>query len=108
MTKSIYSSLIRFQGYLWILEPEKIPKAANDRSSIGGPKEAKKNIVQVFPAKKMAKIKGHSLTLSSPDGSQTAIQLLNCTVLAVSASTMPSRKWLVHSKSFSCVRAQYT
>jgi len=53
----------------------------------------KKNIVEVFPAKKMAKIKGHSLCLSGPDGSQATIELLNCTVLAVSASSMPSRKW---------------
>ncbi|GJM87428.1 hypothetical protein PR202_ga03379 [Eleusine coracana subsp. coracana] len=85
------------QGYLWILEPEKFPKVTNERSSLGGPKETKdkKNIVEVFPAKKMAKIKGHSLTLSSPDGSQTTILLLNCTVLAISASSMPSRKWLV-------------
>ncbi|KAK3159540.1 hypothetical protein QOZ80_2AG0151320 [Eleusine coracana subsp. coracana] len=83
------------QGYLWILEPEKFPKVTNERSSLGGPKETKdkKNIVEVFPAKKMAKIKGHSLTLSSPDGSQTTILLLNCTVLAISASSMPSRKW---------------
>ncbi|XP_062220816.1 uncharacterized protein LOC133920157 [Phragmites australis] len=83
------------QGFLWILEPEKIPKATNERSSIGGPKETKdkKNIVEVFPAKKLAKIKGHSLTLSGPDGSQATIELLNCAVLAVSASSMPSRKW---------------
>ncbi|OEL15416.1 hypothetical protein BAE44_0023567 [Dichanthelium oligosanthes] len=83
------------QGSLWILEPEKIPKVSNERLSIGGPKEMKdkKNVVEVFPAKKMAKIKGHLLCLSGPDGSQTTIELLNCTVLAVSASSMPSRKW---------------
>uniref|UniRef100_A0A0D9VMY6 SMP-LTD domain-containing protein n=1 Tax=Leersia perrieri TaxID=77586 RepID=A0A0D9VMY6_9ORYZ len=53
------------QGFLWILEPEKIPKGNTERSSIGGPKEAKdkKNIVEVLPAKKLAKIKGHSLIL---------------------------------------------
>ena len=86
-----------FQGSLWILEPEKVPKVSNERLSVGGPKEMKdkKNIVEVFPAKKMAKIKGHSLCLSGPDGSQATIELLNCTVLAVSASSMPSRKWLV-------------
>ncbi|KAF0934573.1 hypothetical protein E2562_025664 [Oryza meyeriana var. granulata] len=83
------------QGFLWILEPEKTPKANSERSSIGGPKEAKdkKNIVEVFPAKKSAKIKGHSLILSGPDGFHTTIKLLNCTVFAVSASSMPSRKW---------------
>ena len=74
-----------------------MPKVSNERLSVGGPKETKdkKNIVEVFPAKKMAKIKGHSLCLSAPDGSQATIELLNCTVLAVSASSMPSRKWLV-------------
>ncbi|CAL5056586.1 unnamed protein product [Urochloa decumbens] len=83
------------QGSLWILEPEKIPKVNNERLSVGGLKETKdkKNIVEVFPAKKVAKIKGHSLCLSGPDGSQATIELLNCTVLAVSASSMPSRKW---------------
>uniref|UniRef100_A0A0D3FCC4 SMP-LTD domain-containing protein n=1 Tax=Oryza barthii TaxID=65489 RepID=A0A0D3FCC4_9ORYZ len=83
------------QGFLWILEPEKTPKASNERSSIGGPKETKekKNIVEVFPAKRSAKIKGRSLILSGPDGFHTTIKLLNCTVFAVSASSMPSRKW---------------
>lgn len=91
------SIVMRFQGSLWILEPEKIPKVSNECLSVGGPKETKdkKNIVEVFPAKKMARIKGHSLCLSGPDGSQATIQLLNCIVLAVSASSMPSRKWLV-------------
>ncbi|KAF8691806.1 hypothetical protein HU200_040208 [Digitaria exilis] len=86
---------MHFQGSLWILEPEKIPKVSNERLSVGDSKETKdtKNIVEVFPAKKMARIKGHSLCLSGPDGSQATIQLLNCKVLAVSASSMPSRKW---------------
>jgi len=85
------------QGFLWILEPEKTPKASNEHSSIGGPKETKekKNIVEVFPAKRSAKIKGRSLILSGPDGFHTTIKLLNCTVFAVSASSMPSRKWSV-------------
>lgn len=49
--------------------------------------------MEVFPAKKMAKIKGHTLSLSGPDGAGTTIELLNCTVVAVSASSMASRKW---------------
>ncbi|CAM0943370.1 unnamed protein product [Alopecurus aequalis] len=83
------------KGSLWILEPEKLPKVSNERLSSGGLKEMKdkKSIVEVFPAKKMAKIKGHSLSLSGPDGPETTIELLNCTVVAVSASSMPSRKW---------------
>ncbi|XBI50604.1 hypothetical protein VPH35_113987 [Triticum aestivum] len=83
------------KGSLWILEPEKLPKVSNERLSSGGPKETKekKSIVEVFPAKKSAKIKGHSLTLSGPDGPETTIELLNCTIVAVSASSMSSRKW---------------
>nr|BAK04177.1 predicted protein [Hordeum vulgare subsp. vulgare] len=83
------------KGCLWILEPEKLPKVSNERLSSGGPKETKekKSIVEVFPAKKSAQIKGHSLCLSGPDGPDTTIKLLNCTVVAVSASSMSSRKW---------------
>lgn len=83
------------QGSLWILEPEKIPKITSERLSVGGPKETKdkNNVMEVFPAKKIAKIKGHLLRLIGPDGSQATIKLLNCTVLAVSASSVPSRKW---------------
>uniref|UniRef100_A0ACD5YYX1 Uncharacterized protein n=1 Tax=Avena sativa TaxID=4498 RepID=A0ACD5YYX1_AVESA len=83
------------KGSLWILEPEKLPKVSNERLSSGGLKETKdkKIVVEVFPAKKMAKIKGHSLSLSGPDGPDTTVELLNCTVVAVSASSMPSRKW---------------
>jgi hypothetical protein len=87
------------------LEPEKLPKVSNERLSSGGLKETKdkKSIVEVFPAKKMAKIKGHSLCLSGPDGPDTAIELSNCTVVAVSASSMPSRKWSVlHANRRTC------
>ncbi|KAM0906582.1 hypothetical protein ACQ4PT_016710 [Festuca glaucescens] len=83
------------KGSLWILEPEKLPKVSSERLSSGGLKDTKdkKSIVEVFPAKKMAKIKGHLLSLSGPDGPDTAIELSKCTVVAVSASSMPSRKW---------------
>ncbi|XP_047080258.1 uncharacterized protein LOC124691006 [Lolium rigidum] len=83
------------KGSLWILEPEKLPKVSSERLSSGGLKETKdkKSIVEVFPAKKMAKLKGHLLSLSGPDVPDTAIELSKCTVVAVSASSMPSRKW---------------
>ncbi|KAL6603394.1 hypothetical protein ACP70R_043755 [Stipagrostis hirtigluma subsp. patula] len=83
------------QGFLWVLEQEKIPKVSSNRLSGGGSQEIqeRKNIVEVFPVKMMAKLEGHSISLSGPDGSQTTIQLLNCTVVAVSASNLPSRKW---------------
>jgi hypothetical protein len=56
----------------------------------------RKLLVEVFPVKMSATLQGHSLTLSGPDdASQLTIDLLGCTVAAVSASNLPSRKWLV-------------
>jgi hypothetical protein len=82
-----------------MLEPEKMPKVSiNNHIPSRAKKDVKekKNIVEVFPIRMLAKIKDHLLVLSGPDGSQTSIQLLDCTVVAVSASNLPSRKWLVH------------
>ncbi|KAK1610195.1 hypothetical protein QYE76_033868 [Lolium multiflorum] len=84
------------QGFLWMLEPEKMPKVSiNNHIPSGAKKDMKekKNIVEVFPVRMLAKIKDHLLVLSGPDGSQTSIQLLDCTVVAVSSSNLPSRKW---------------
>ncbi|KAL6873521.1 hypothetical protein ACP4OV_013603 [Aristida adscensionis] len=84
------------KGFLWVLEQEKVPKvSSNGGLSAGGSQEIKekKNIVEVLPVKMMAKLEGHSLILFGPDASQSTIQLLDCTVVAVSASNLPSRKW---------------
>ncbi|XP_062229940.1 uncharacterized protein LOC133927465 [Phragmites australis] len=83
------------QGYLWMLVQEKIPKVSSGRFPAGGNQEIKekKNIVEVLPVKMLAKLEGHSLSLSGPDGSHITIELLHCTVVAVSASNLPSRKW---------------
>lgn len=94
-----FEQLCVLQGFLWMLEQDKMPKASINRSSSNG----RKTIVEVFPVKMIAKLEGHSLTLSAPDGSHQTIHLLDCTVVAVSASNLPSRKWLVASSFiFSC------
>nr|CAB3471541.1 unnamed protein product [Digitaria exilis] len=80
------ADLKRRQGFLWMLEQDKMPKASIKSNG-------KKAIVEVFPVKVLAKLEGHSLTLSAPDGSHNTIHLLDCTVVAVSASNLPSRKW---------------
>ncbi|KAI3941724.1 hypothetical protein MKX01_018314 [Papaver californicum] len=80
------------QGVIWILEPEKLPKVgAKDKL----PKEpkSKKEIVEVTPVKKHAKIKDHSLIMTDSDGSQATIDLVDCIVVSVSASNLSSRKW---------------
>ena len=84
-----------------MLEQQKTPPGPKDsinRPSNGGTTgiRDKKLIVEVFPVKMSATLEGHSLTLSGPDdASQLTIDLLSCTVVAVSASNLPSRKWLV-------------
>ncbi|MCL7034325.1 hypothetical protein MKW94_009687 [Papaver nudicaule] len=80
------------QGVIWILEPEKLPKVgAKDKL----PKEQKlkKEIVEVTPVKKHAKIKDHALIMTDSNGSQATIDLVDCTVVSVSASNLSSRKW---------------
>ncbi|PUZ58935.1 hypothetical protein GQ55_4G002400 [Panicum hallii var. hallii] len=85
------------QGFLWMLGHEKMPKVSTTNRPSNGASQGikeKKTIVEVFPVKMLAKLEGHSLTLSAPDdGSQQTIHLLNSTVVAVSASNLPSRKW---------------
>ncbi|KAJ1260890.1 hypothetical protein BS78_10G266900 [Paspalum vaginatum] len=50
--------------------------------------------MEVFPVKMLAKLEGHLLSLSGTDGSQQlTIEMLNYTVVAVSASNLHSRKW---------------
>jgi len=97
-----------------MLEQQKTPSGPKDsinRPSNGGSPgiRDKKLIIEVFPVKMSATLEGHSLTLSGPadDASQLTIDLLSCTVVAVSASNLPSRKWLVqivakHSSPVTC------
>ncbi|XP_068647026.1 uncharacterized protein [Aristolochia californica] len=84
------------QGVVWVLEPEKVPKVSLD----GGPpkkvsKEQKSNkeLVEVYPVKKIGKIEDNSLILVDFDGSESIIHLPGCTIEAVSASILSSRKW---------------
>ncbi|XP_018676784.2 uncharacterized protein LOC103972973 isoform X3 [Musa acuminata AAA Group] len=81
-------------GSVWVLEPKKVRKINTDELPKKGTKQQKKNdILEVIPVKRYAKIKDQSLILSNSDGSKTTIQLLGCTVVAVSASNLASQKW---------------
>uniref|UniRef100_A0A2N9GEP6 SMP domain-containing protein n=1 Tax=Fagus sylvatica TaxID=28930 RepID=A0A2N9GEP6_FAGSY len=79
------------QGVVWVLESEKVPRNLVDK----GPKEQKKkkDFLEVSPVKKHAKIKDRKLILFESDGSQIAVDLKGCIVEAVSATSLPSRKW---------------
>ncbi|XP_010537536.1 PREDICTED: testis-expressed sequence 2 protein [Tarenaya hassleriana] len=80
------------QGAIWVLEfDESLKKWTNDKL----PKEQKrrKDFVEVHPVRRFARIKEHKLILSDADGSQTTVPLKGCSVEAVSATGLQSRKW---------------
>ncbi|GMQ11680.1 hypothetical protein CsSME_00054209 [Camellia sinensis var. sinensis] len=87
-----HSSYYKKQGVVWVLEPEKVPKSGLvDKAP--REKKRKKEIFEVSPVQKYAKVKGQSLILTNSDGSHTEIQLKGCTIAAVSATTLFSKKW---------------
>ncbi|PON96811.1 hypothetical protein TorRG33x02_075150 [Trema orientale] len=79
------------QGVVWVLESSKVPKDWLDKA----PREQKrkKEFFEVSPVKKQAKIKDNSLILTDSDGSKAIVKLKGCSVEAVSASDLSSRKW---------------
>lgn len=79
------------QGVVWVVEPEKVSKYWVERSS----KEVKrkKELFEVSPVRKYGKLNGQSLVLTEPDGLNTTIQLKGCLVEAVSATSLPTKKW---------------
>ncbi|XXG72104.1 hypothetical protein AAC387_Pa07g1267 [Persea americana] len=80
------------KGIMWVLESDKIP-VKESPTSVPAEQMNKKEIVEVYPIKKNAEIKDHSLILTEFDGSQATIQLVGCVIVAVSASSLSSRKW---------------
>ncbi|KAF5186109.1 Testis-expressed protein [Thalictrum thalictroides] len=80
------------QGIVWVLDLEKVPKLWYEDKLLKE-QNSKKEILDVFPVKKLAKIVDHSLILTDSNASQVTIDLMGCTVLSVSASNLSSRKW---------------
>ncbi|KAM3374536.1 putative protein isoform X1 [Capsicum galapagoense] len=85
-------TLYQKQGTVWVLESERIPKALPVDKSLTQQK-GKKEILEVTPTQKFAQIKDHHLVLTESDGSHVEIPLKGCTIAAVSASSLSSRKW---------------
>ncbi|KAL3629003.1 hypothetical protein CASFOL_028049 [Castilleja foliolosa] len=73
-------SLYDKQGAIWILVPDEVPKSDKGR------------ILEVKPVRKYARIRDDHLILIS-DGSFVEILLRGCEIVAVSATSLPSRKW---------------
>ncbi|GER38409.1 testis-expressed sequence 2 protein [Striga asiatica] len=76
-------SLSNKQGTVWILVPDQVLKSGLE----------KKEIMEVTPVRKYARIRDHCLILMEPDGSCVEISLRGCTIVAVSATSLSSRKW---------------
>lgn len=77
------------QGMIWVLEPEKVPKIP----ILDDSNKRKELFLEVSPVSMTAKMKGKYLILRDLDGSQTSIMLKGCEVVAVSATTLSSKKW---------------
>ncbi|CAM8940394.1 unnamed protein product [Rhodiola kirilowii] len=81
------------EGSIWLLEPEKLTKTtAVDK--VSKEEKKKKEVLEVSPVRKYAKIVHRVLTLSDDSGdSCTKILLKGCTIEAVSATSLSSKKW---------------
>lgn len=80
--------LILLQGVVWVLDPEKHPKLPPI-----GEQTRKREMLEVSPVRKLAKVKERMLILAEADGSLTKVMLKGCKIVAVSATSMPTRKW---------------
>lgn len=76
---------------IWVLEPDKVSKYWMERSS--REQKRKKELFEVSPVRKYGKIKDQTLVLTEPDGFHVTIQLKGCLVEAVSATSLPAKKW---------------
>ncbi|KAJ0835724.1 putative synaptotagmin-like mitochondrial-lipid-binding domain-containing protein [Helianthus annuus] len=81
------------QGWIWILEKEKIPKTSQSTDKTLRQQKRKIEAFDVTPVKKHATIKDKSLMITEPDGTLTKVYLSGCIVEAVSAANLASRKW---------------
>lgn len=90
--KKLFEDVFICQGTVWVLEPEKLAKLTPEK----GIKEQKKKreVLEVYPVRKYAKIVDRVLSLSS-DSSDSCVKILlkGCTIEAVSATSLPSKKW---------------
>lgn len=82
------SSAYEIEGTVWVLEPEQVPKI-----TASGDHDSRRNVLEVFPVRKFAKVKARSLVLIESDGSRREILLKGCRIMAVSASGLSSKKW---------------
>ncbi|KAL0318723.1 UNVERIFIED_CONTAM: hypothetical protein Sangu_2028500 [Sesamum angustifolium] len=85
-------SLYEKQGALWVLEPDKVPKSGLE-DKVPTEQRRRKEILEVTPVRKYARIRDHYLILLESDGSCVQILLNGCTIVTVSGTSLASKKW---------------
>ncbi|KAJ6960878.1 hypothetical protein NC653_038782 [Populus alba x Populus x berolinensis] len=79
-------------GYVWVLDPDQVLKNW-PVEKVQKDQKKKKELLEVNPIRKQAKIKDRSLILTDSGGSHRVIPLKGCAIEAVSATSLSSRKW---------------
>ncbi|KAL0356459.1 UNVERIFIED_CONTAM: hypothetical protein Sradi_4092800, partial [Sesamum radiatum] len=85
-------SLYEKQGAIWVLEPDKVPKSGLE-DKVPTEQRRRKEILEVTPVRKYARIRDHYLILLESDGSCAQILLNGCTIVTVSGTNLASKKW---------------
>lgn len=80
------------QGMIWILELDEGLKNWI-KTKLPQEHKSKRDVLEIHPLRKFARIKDHNLILSEADGTLTTISLKSCSIEAVSGSDLPTRKW---------------
>ncbi|KAG6742292.1 hypothetical protein POTOM_055582 [Populus tomentosa] len=80
------------KGYVWVLDSDQVLKNWPVEKEQKDQKK-KKELLEVTPIRKQAKIKDRSLILTDSGGSHRVIPLKGCAIEAVSATSLSSRKW---------------
>ncbi|CAK7338642.1 unnamed protein product [Dovyalis caffra] len=80
------------KGIVWVLESDKVLKNW-PVEKVPKDQKRKKELLEVTPIKKHAKIKDRSLILTDSGGTHRIVPLKGCVIEAVSATSLPSRKW---------------
>lgn len=74
------------------MEPEKVPKLGVEDKTLTEQRK-RKEILEVAPVRRHARIKDRCLILTEMDGTSVEISLRGCMVVAVSATDLSTRKW---------------
>ncbi|KAH1233945.1 Testis-expressed protein 2 [Glycine max] len=94
--------LLKKEGVVWVLEPDKVSKFWVEKQSSKELKR-KKEVLEVTPVRKYGKINGQSLVLTDADGFHTTIQLKGCLVEAFPIKVEAKTSVIYHGSKTFCI-----